>query len=70
MVGARMKKQSKTTIKGEGGTWHLNFMVFLKDAAGGNPINIVYYDISKKHEQINFAEVGVKPDQKIMQLNG
>ena len=67
MVSA-MKKQSKTTFKG-GGTWNLNFMVFLKEAAGGNSINLVYYDLTKKREQINYTEVGVKPDQKIVQLN-
>ena len=67
---AGMKKQSKTTFKGEGGSWNLNFMVFLKEAAGGNTVNLVYYDISKKREQINYTEVGVKPDQKIVQLNG
>jgi hypothetical protein len=49
----------------------LNFMVFLNAPAGGNTINIVYYDLSKKPpEQVNFNEVGVKPDQKIVLLNG
>jgi hypothetical protein len=67
---AGMKKQSKTTLKGEAGSWNLNFMVFLKEAAGGNTVNLVYYDISKKREQINYTEVGVKPEQKIVQLNG
>ena len=38
--------------------------------AGADKINIVYYDVSKKREQVNFSEVGVKPDQKIVQLNG
>ncbi len=65
-----IKKQSKTTIKEEGGTWPLNFMIFLNAAPGADKINIVYYDLSKKHEQVDFSEVGVKPDQKIIQLNG
>lgn len=69
MVSA-MKKQSKTAIKG-GGNWTLNFMVFLKEAPGANSVNIVYYDISAKpREQVNYSEVSVKPDQKIVQLNG
>jgi hypothetical protein len=69
MVSA-MKKQSKTVIKGDG-AWTLNFMVFLKEAPGADKINIVYYDISAKpREQVNYSEVGVKPDQKIVQLNG
>ena len=45
-------------------------MVFLNARAGADKINIVYYDLSKKHEQVDFTEVGVKPDQKIVQLNG
>jgi hypothetical protein len=65
-----IKKQSKTTIKEEGGTWPLNLMVFLNAAPGADKINIVYYDLSKKNEQVDFAEVGVKPDQKIVLLNG
>jgi len=65
-----MKKQSTTAIKGDGGAWNLNFMVFLKEAPGASTVNIVYYDITKKREQINYSEVSVKPDQKIVQLNG
>ena len=40
---AGMKKQSKTTFKGEGGAWNLSYMVFLREPAGGNTINIVPY---------------------------
>jgi hypothetical protein len=68
MVSA-MKKQSKSAIKGDG-AWTLNFMVFLKEAPGATTITIVYYDLSAKREQVNFSEVCVKPDQKIIQLNG
>ena len=64
-----IKRQSKTAIKGDG-AWNLNFMVFLNAVPGADKINIVYYDVSKKKEQVNFTEVGVKPDQKIVQLNG
>jgi hypothetical protein len=71
MVSA-MKKQSRAAIPSKGdGAWTLNFMVFLKEAPGANTVNIVYYDISAKpREQVNYSEVGVKPDQKIIQLNG
>ena len=69
MVSA-MKKQAKSTIKG-GDAWTLNFMVFLKEAPGAEKVNIVYYDISAKpREQVNYSEDSVKPDQKIIQLNG
>ena len=66
-----VKKQSKTTIKGEGGTWNLNLMVFLNAAPGADTINIVYYDVSvKPRDQVNFSEVKVQPTQKIVQVNG
>jgi hypothetical protein len=65
-----IKKQSKTAIKDEGGAWPLNLMIFLNAAPGADKINIVYYDLSKKHDQVDFTEVGVKPDQKIILLNG
>jgi hypothetical protein len=69
MISA-VKKQSKGAIKGDG-NWTLNLMVFLKEAPGADKINIVYYDDSAKpREQVNFSEVSVKPDQKIVQING
>ena len=68
-MNAAIKKQSKTSFKGDG-TWPLNLMIFLNAPAGADKINVVYYDVTKKREQIDFAEVGVKPDQKIVQLNG
>jgi hypothetical protein len=65
-----IKKQSKDAIAGEGGAWTFHLMVFLKEAAGADKINVVYYDVTKKREQVNFSEVDVKPDQKMAQLNG
>ena len=64
-----IKKQGKTTFKGDG-TWSVNFMIFLNAAPGANQINLVYYDVTKKREQVSFSEIGVKPDQKIVLLNG
>jgi hypothetical protein len=66
---AAIKKQSTVTVKGEGG-WGINLAVFLKEAAGADKINIVYYDVSGKREQVNFSEVAVTPDQKMVELNG
>jgi hypothetical protein len=69
-MNAALKKQAKTTFTG-GGAWQLNMMIFLGGAPGGDKINVVYYDVSKHPpDQVNFTEVGVKPDQKIVQLNG
>lgn len=69
MVSA-VKKQSKTTLKGEG-SWTMNLMVFLKEPAGATSINIVYYDVSvKPRDQVNFSEVQVQPSQKIVMVNG
>jgi hypothetical protein len=69
-MNAALKRQAKTSLKGDG-TWSLNLMVFLGAGAGTEKINIVYYDMSKKPpDQVSFTEVGVKADQKIVQLNG
>ena len=66
-----VKKQGKTTIKGEGTSWTLNLMVFLKEAPCATTINIVYYDVSvKPRDQVNFSEVKVQTTQKIVQVNG
>jgi len=68
MVSA-VKKQGKTTLKGDG-NWTMNLMVFLKEAAGASSINIVYYDVSvKPRDQVNFSEVQVQPSQKIVSVN-
>ena len=67
---AAVRKQGKTTIKGESG-WTMNLMVFLKEPAGATSINIVYYDVSvKPRDQVNFSEVTVQATQKIVQVNG
>jgi len=69
-MNAALKKQGKTTFQGVG-SWNLNMMIFLGSAPGADKINVVYYDLSKHPpDQVNFTEVGVKPDQKIVQLNG
>jgi len=66
-----VKKQGKTTIKGEGPSWTLNLMVFLKEAPAATTINIVYYDVSvKPRDQVNFSEVKVQSTQRIVQVNG
>ena len=66
-----VKKQSKTTIKGEGTNWTFSLMVFLKEPPGATSINIVYYDVSvHPRDQVNFSEVQVQSTQKIVQVNG
>jgi hypothetical protein len=68
---AAIKKQSTSEIAAndEGG-WTISVAIFLKEAAGANKINLVYYDDSAKHEQVNFSEVDVQPSQKVVLLNG
>jgi hypothetical protein len=69
-LNTALRKQGKTTFKGDG-NWNLNMMVFLGSGPGADKIDIVYYDLAKRPpEQVNFNEIGVKPDQKIVQING
>src|SRR3569623_1137803 len=57
-----VKKQAKTTIKGENNTWTLNLIVFLNAAPGADTINIVYYDVSVHPlTNINYSEVKDQP---------
>ena len=69
---AGFKKQARTELKGNDGSWTLNLMVFLKAPAGAEVINIVYYDVTdpKNRDQVNFAEVSVTTTQKTVQING
>lgn len=64
-----MKKAKRTAIKGSDGSWTLHLMAFLKKAAGASKVNLVYYDVTKKREQVHFTEIDVQANQSTIQLN-
>ncbi len=63
-----LKKNNKTTFtKDEGGNWTVHFLAFMKGAAGGNKLNVVFYDITKgKPDQVHYIEFNVTPAQKTL----
>lgn len=68
---AALKKAHKMVIPG-GGSWTLNFTIFLSKPAGVTEINIVFYDMAnpKKPEQVNYASIAVQRDQKTVAVSG
>lgn len=70
MIAAIKKQSTSEVAANDEGGWTISVAMFLKEAAGANKINIVYYDESAKHEQVNFSEIDVQPSQKIVLLNG
>ena len=69
-LNTALKKQGKTTFKGDG-AWNLNMMVFLGSGSRRrqNQHRLLRHG-EEAAEQVNFNEIGVEPDQKIVQLNG
>ncbi len=66
-----LKKINKTTFtKDENGNWVVHFLAFMKGAAGGDKLNIVFYDITKgKPDQVHYIEFNVTPAQKTLKSN-
>jgi hypothetical protein len=63
-----LKKLNKTTFtKDENGNWTVHFLAFMKSAAGGDKLNIVFYDITKgKPDQVHYIEFNVTAAQKTL----
>jgi hypothetical protein len=63
-----LKKAHKSTFtKDENGNWTVHFLAFMKGAAGGPKLNIVFYDITKgKPDQVHYIEFNVTPAQKTL----
>jgi hypothetical protein len=63
-----LKKLHKTTFtKDENGNWAVHFLAFMKGAAGGTKVNVVFYDITKgKPDQVHYIEFNVTATQKTL----
>jgi len=52
--------------------WKIFFVAYLKKAAGDSKVNVVFYDAAQSNkpgqprEPIHFAEIGTKPDTKVL----
>jgi hypothetical protein len=62
-----LKKAARTSLKNEGGKWHVYFVAFLKKAPGTPQLNIVFYDpSSKEKDPINAYPFEAKADAKVV----
>jgi hypothetical protein len=61
-----LKKATKTSLTKSGDGWHLYFVAYLKKAAGSAEVNIVFYDVTAKREQINAFPINTAPSAKIL----
>jgi len=62
-----LKKAAKTSLKNEGGKWHVYFVAFLKRAPGSPQLNIVFYDPSAKtKDPVNAYPFEAKADAKVV----
>src|SRR5947207_12345480 len=62
-----LKKAARTSLKGEGGKWHVYFVAFLKRTPGSPQLNIVFYDPSSKtRDPVNAYPFEAKADAKVV----
>jgi hypothetical protein len=61
------KAKQVTTLTKSGDQWTLNFLAFLKKAAGSKEVQLVFYDeAEKKHEATNAFPIETQPSAKIL----
>jgi hypothetical protein len=63
-----LHKAQKTSLKRDGGSWHMHAVAYLKKAAGAPEVNFVFYDVTTagKREQVNAFPVGTQPTAKVL----
>lgn len=62
-----VKKHEVKELTKAGDQWTLNFVAFLKKAAGSKTVQLVFYDFAeKKHEPTNNFPIVTQPGAKIL----
>lgn len=62
-----VKKHEVREIEKSGDQWTINFVAFLKKAAGSKTVQLVFYDTAeKKHEPTNNFPIATQPSAKIL----
>ncbi|MCC6748768.1 MAG: hypothetical protein IT371_14000 [Deltaproteobacteria bacterium] len=59
-------KRNKALEKDKDGNWRFNFIAFLSSAPGANKVNLVWFSLGKKTEQIDYTEFSVPPSEVIL----
>ena len=52
---------NKTLRKAKSGNWELHFLAFMRKAPGAAKVNLVWYKLGKKREQVDFTEFTMPP---------
>ncbi len=65
----RLARRTKTLSLGEGRKWSFHFIAFLRRAPRANKVNLVWYKLGKKREQVDFVEFVVLPDGHTLRAN-
>ena len=63
----RKARRSKTLKANAKGRWTLHFIAFLRKAPGAGKVNLVWYRLGKKREQVDFTEFTVSPEAVTLQ---
>lgn len=62
-----LKKNATKQIAAKDGQWTINFVAFLKKAAGADEVNVVFYDVAEKsHEPTNAFPIQTKANAKVL----
>ncbi|PID38441.1 MAG: hypothetical protein CSA65_04930 [Proteobacteria bacterium] len=65
----RKARRNKALKKNAKGRWSLHFIAFLRSAPKASQVNLVWYRLGKKREQVDFTEFTVPPDGVTLQAS-
>lgn len=63
----RKARRAKVLKADASGKWTFHFIAFLKRAPRADKVNLVWYRLGKKREQVDFTEFVVTPDEVTLQ---
>lgn len=63
----RKARRTKVLKADASGKWVFHFIAFMKRAPGADKVNLVWYRLGKKREQVDFTEFVVPPDEVTLQ---
>jgi hypothetical protein len=69
--GKLVTKARRNTVltKDAKGNWPFHFIAFLKKAPKASKVNLVFYRLGKKREQVDFTEFAVPPKERTLQAS-
>lgn len=65
----RKARRNKVLQKNAKGRWTIHFIAFLRQAPKASQVNLVWYRLGKKREQVDFTEFTVPPQGVTLQAS-